>query len=154
MHDDGAAAPEKFNGLLRDAAAGIVIRLCGTGWRETNLNSFRKHDYFPSDVCLSNSASEHFIPSESFGHVCGSIGGAFRPSSWKKCGAGAAVSMTLSGWHCAQARWRARAAAVVTRGGLVTAPDCLTDYGLHYEFKFKTSALRIPAPSVVSDIII
>jgi len=89
-----------------------------------------------------------FGPSESFGHVCGSIGGAFRPSSWKKCGAGAAVSMTLSGWHCAQARWRACAAVVATRGGLVAAPVRLTDHGLHYEFKFRTSAMRIPAPSV------
>jgi len=37
-HDGGAAAaPDKFNGLLRDATAGIAIRLCGTYSRETNL---------------------------------------------------------------------------------------------------------------------
>jgi len=58
-HDGGAAAPDKFNGLLRDAVAGIAIRLYSTGWRETNMKGLRKHDYFLSYVCQQNSANEH-----------------------------------------------------------------------------------------------
>lgn len=98
-HGHGDGASDKFNGRLRDAAAGMArARLCGIGQRQTNRSVYVKTRLFVSRCPTITIFRERtFGLSESFGHVCGSIGGAFRPNSWKKCSAGAAVSMTLSG---------------------------------------------------------
>lgn len=125
-HDDGAAASDKFNGGLQDVAVGIARALCGTGWREMNRNGLWKHDYFVSGECLRYSESEHLDlvkVSAMFAVRWGCVSAEFMEEI--QCGRGCfhdALELTLRPSTGTGAR---------DCGGLVTAPDRLTDYGLH-----------------------